>query len=332
MNLDVNGQSVLFSLDTGAEVTVLTYTTFCSLELPLADANFILAGADGRSLTVCGAVDIKIKGKNKSTTCLAYVVKGASRNLLCVDQIIDLGLLVINDLVCEKAFDAFQCFPRLSNVLGTKPGVHSTSLNLDIVPLNLYACESIAAGASCASVVREADSVGECVGGLLRNISAQEEREAVSKPEVVSLQQMFTEEGKRLMEERAEAERQEPQIAELAEAMGAETTYEDGQSWVKAADVGHPTDMSTSCPTSEVAVSDRVCDVSLRANASTSQLTSEVTVEGDRCEDKSDGDSSMDIEELPFAGSVKKDPDKPDRSQESVPTVPTEVSEGGLRV
>ena len=137
---------VEFGLDTGAQVTVLTYDTLNSLGLPIADVDTILAGADGKRLSVCGGVELTISSKRNTTNCLAYIVKGASRNLLGADQIINLGLLVLVNSVSEKAFDPFTTFPKLFSGLGTMPGMFTIALKPDTVPLNLYAPRSIPIG------------------------------------------------------------------------------------------------------------------------------------------------------------------------------------------
>jgi len=137
---------VEFCLDTGAQVTVLTYSTFCSLGLPIVNVKSILTGADGKRLDICGGVELFIKNRKKNTTCLAYVVNGANRNLLGADQILDLGLLIVVNSVCENAFNVFQCFPKLFQGLGTMPGEFSISLKEDTVPVCLYAPRNIAAG------------------------------------------------------------------------------------------------------------------------------------------------------------------------------------------
>ena len=139
MNLVANGQNVEFWLDTGAQATVLTYETFCLLKVPIVNVDAILAGADGKRLSVYGGVELEIKSKRNTTNCLAHVVKGARRNLLAVDQITNLDMLILVNSVCEGAFDAFQRFPKLFDELGTMPGSFSIFLKPGTVPLNLYA-------------------------------------------------------------------------------------------------------------------------------------------------------------------------------------------------
>jgi hypothetical protein len=146
MTLSVNGREVEFCLDTGADVTVLTYSTFLSLKTQISNSSTILMGANGRELEVCGEVYLKIKGKRRATHCNAYVVKGASRNLLGADQILDLGLLAIVNSVCEQAFDPLLEYPKLFTGLGIMPYEFKIALRDNTKPLHLFSPRTIAAG------------------------------------------------------------------------------------------------------------------------------------------------------------------------------------------
>ena len=144
--LRVSGINVNFNLDTGSSVTVLTYETYRSLDIPLYDYDVLLCAANGKRMVVYGSVRIYISSKNKRTSCVAYVVKGASKNLLGTDQIIDLGLLEIVNSVGAEAFDPLTKYPKLFEGLGTMPGIFNIKLKPDTVPVNLYAPRSIPAG------------------------------------------------------------------------------------------------------------------------------------------------------------------------------------------
>ena len=60
----MNRQTGEFWLDTGAQATVLTYETFCSLNVPIANVDAALAEADGKRLSVCGGVELEIKSNH----------------------------------------------------------------------------------------------------------------------------------------------------------------------------------------------------------------------------------------------------------------------------
>ena len=82
----MNGQTVKFLLNTGAKATMLTYETFCLFNVPIFNVDVILAGADGKRLSVYGGVDLEIKSKHRTIKFLAHVVKVAKRNLLGVTR------------------------------------------------------------------------------------------------------------------------------------------------------------------------------------------------------------------------------------------------------
>lgn len=50
-------------------------------------------------------------------------VRDDSRNLRGVDEILDLRLLVLVNLVCEKPFEPLKCFPKLFQGLDTMSGI-----------------------------------------------------------------------------------------------------------------------------------------------------------------------------------------------------------------
>lgn len=144
--MKVNGESVDFTIDTGADVTVLTCKTFERLGTRLNQPSKLLLSADGSKLDVVGEANVSIKSKHKSIDTTVSVVKGAKRDLLGVEQVRDLGLLAIVNAVCRKSFEPFVEFAKLFEGLGKMPGVFSISLKRDTEPLRLLAPRPIAAG------------------------------------------------------------------------------------------------------------------------------------------------------------------------------------------
>ena len=109
----MNGVDVDFYLDTGAAVTILTVQSFEQLDCKLFPSTTILLSADGSKMENLGELDVKISGKRGTVKDTAYVVKGANRDLLGRRVILELGLLVVVNAVCQKAFNPFTEFPKL---------------------------------------------------------------------------------------------------------------------------------------------------------------------------------------------------------------------------
>ena len=141
-----NGIEVEFYLDTGASVTVLTVETYQQLEGELTKPTCVLLSADGKNMNVLGELSLKLSNKSMSITTSAFVVHGASRNLLGVGEINSLGLLKLVNSVCTKAFDPFVEFKELFDGLGTMPGEFEIELKENVRPVHLYAPKSIPAG------------------------------------------------------------------------------------------------------------------------------------------------------------------------------------------
>ena len=123
--LRVSGVDVDFTLDTGADVTVLTEGTSSMLGVKLQDPSKTLVGPDCNRLCVLGQADVRIEGRNRGALARVYVVKGARRNLLGASQIHDLGLLAVVNAIGSGTFDPFSEFPRLFTGLGIMPDVFS---------------------------------------------------------------------------------------------------------------------------------------------------------------------------------------------------------------
>jgi len=135
-------------LDTGAEVTVLTKGTCKRIGLHLSKPSKALLGAGGEELDVMGEADVSIRGKLKPNIAVAtvYVVEGAKRNLLGIEQIRSLGLLAIVNSVCEESINPQDKPPRLFGGLRKMPRVLKTALRPGVEPVMLCAPRAIAHG------------------------------------------------------------------------------------------------------------------------------------------------------------------------------------------
>jgi predicted aspartyl protease len=123
---------VPFVLDTGADVTVITEKTFSKLACSGTDPSKVLKGADGKVLKVMHETSLVMTSKRgTSTTASAFVVKGATNNLLGKQEIRELQIIsVVCNVRKETITDDFQ---DMLEGLGTLPEVFKINLK----PINL---------------------------------------------------------------------------------------------------------------------------------------------------------------------------------------------------
>jgi len=127
---------------------VLTENTCGELGLSLETPRRLLVGADNSRLKVLGEAEVDITRKGKSIKSRVSVVRGASRNLLGVDEIYRLNLIaVVNSLTTKNAsFNPFEVYPKLFEGLGTMPETFKILLKQDTQPYCLYSQRSIPVG------------------------------------------------------------------------------------------------------------------------------------------------------------------------------------------
>jgi transposase InsO family protein len=116
-----------FVLDTGADVTVLTEKTFAKLACPGSSPSKVLKGADGNVLKVKCETCVEMTSKHgMSTVANAFVVRGATNNLLGKREINDLEIISV---VCNVQRDSItDRFQDLFEGLGTLPEVFKINL------------------------------------------------------------------------------------------------------------------------------------------------------------------------------------------------------------
>ena len=84
VKIDIEDKSVRFKVDTGAEVTVLSDSTWKSLKCstPLKKAQISLCGPDQTTLRVIGEAKLGLSYKGKSSNQNVFVIKDLKNNLL----------------------------------------------------------------------------------------------------------------------------------------------------------------------------------------------------------------------------------------------------------
>ena len=161
-DLQVNGKVVHFSVDTGADVTVLSEDICSHLQLRVIPAEYMLINADGSRTNVLGDARVEISRGTQPVKTRVTVVSGANKNLLGKPEIRNLELLAFVHGVHEVAveaentnnrvhvtasrFDPVTEYAGLFSGLGTMPGIFNIQLKSGTEPMRLYAPRSIAAG------------------------------------------------------------------------------------------------------------------------------------------------------------------------------------------
>ena len=142
----MNGTEVLFTVDTGSAVTLLTERTGRRLDLNYRKPVKMLAAANGSRIDVIGTSDVEIYNNNITANATVYVSRTASSNLLGRPQIEALQLLAFVNNVNEDVFDPVTVFPKLFEGLGTMPSEFGINLRSDVEPVRLFAPRPIPAG------------------------------------------------------------------------------------------------------------------------------------------------------------------------------------------
>jgi len=108
----------------------------------------LLVGADNALLQVLGEAKVDITRKGRSIKTWVSVVRGASQNLLGVDEIHRLNLIaVVYSLTTKDAsFNPFEVYPKLFEGLGTMPETFKILLKRGTQAYCLYSPRSIPVG------------------------------------------------------------------------------------------------------------------------------------------------------------------------------------------
>ena len=138
--ISINGGTVNFKVDTGAEVTAITFSTFDlitgrpQLEKP---AKF-LRGPDRKPLTTLGMAKVTISHKYKSCRQHVYVMPDLEQNLLGLPAIKALNILSSLQEVTTSQEDITPAYPKVFNGLGTLQGDFHIHLKQDATPFALH--------------------------------------------------------------------------------------------------------------------------------------------------------------------------------------------------
>ena len=140
--IKINGQEIVFKLDTGAEATAVSMKTFKTLKsIQLQQSAKVLCGPNNQPLKVLGQTSVQLTYNGRSCNQSIYVIKDLKNNLLGLPAITALQLLIKVDSI--QPGNVQQSFPKLFQGLGTLKGDYQIQLKPDAKPYALYTARNV---------------------------------------------------------------------------------------------------------------------------------------------------------------------------------------------
>jgi len=140
--IKVNGQQIIFKLDTGAEATAVSMKTFKTFtNIQLVPTAKVLCGPNNQRLKVLGQATVQLTYNGRSCQQSIYVIKDLKNNLLGLPAITALQLLIKVDSI--QPGNVQQSFPKLFQGLGTLKGDYQIQLKSDAKPYALYTARNV---------------------------------------------------------------------------------------------------------------------------------------------------------------------------------------------
>ena len=138
-NIRVNGETMKFKVDTGAEVTAVTKLALTQLgNVQLHPAAKTLCGPDRKPLKVLGQTSATLSHCGKSCIHDIFVVEKLKHNLLGLPAIKDLNLLVMVNHMSSNYAEIVNKFPSVFTGLGSLSSEFEIQLKPDVKPFALY--------------------------------------------------------------------------------------------------------------------------------------------------------------------------------------------------
>ena len=134
--IQINGQSEVFKLDTGAEVTAITEPTLTKLgNVQLRPAAKSLCGPDKKPLKVMGPLTTELAYTNSKCRHDVYVIEHLKHNLLGLPSFRELNLLTQVDYIESNHCQVVNKFLKLFTGLGTFKGDFEITIQPEAKPL-----------------------------------------------------------------------------------------------------------------------------------------------------------------------------------------------------
>ena len=132
--LKLDGVSVIFKLDTGADVTVVPEHIFKKTHRWLQESKIKLTCPGQQPLDVCGVFEAQVQSHEKATTQNVYVIRGLKTPLLGRPAIEALSLVSVVQSVNSPGEEIFKKYPTLFQGLGKLTGEYNIKLREDAQP------------------------------------------------------------------------------------------------------------------------------------------------------------------------------------------------------
>ena len=144
-HIEVNGTSIPFKMDTGAEVTAISEETYSILEKPhLTAASKVLYGPSRTQLKVIGMFNATLAHRGKMATQSIFVVGGLKKNLLGLPSITALQLAARLDATATDYTESIlERYPTVFQGLGNFGEEYKIELKPDATPYSLMAPRNI---------------------------------------------------------------------------------------------------------------------------------------------------------------------------------------------
>ena len=137
-NIQVCGVKLSFKLDTGADITAITETSYrCVSKQKLTPTRSPVCGPSGNRLEVMGWFPGKLSHGSKTVEQQVYVVRGLRTNLLGLSAITALNLAVRVDTTSDIGSSIREDYPSLFQGLGNLGEEYEIKLKPDAKPHNL---------------------------------------------------------------------------------------------------------------------------------------------------------------------------------------------------
>ena len=141
--IEINNKQTKFKLDTGAEVTAVSESTYNEMGQPnLQKQSKSLYGPAGTHLEVCGHFTANLSHKSTHTKQTVYVVKGLKNNLLGLPAILSLNLATRLQQI-EESTAVQDNFPNLFRGLGSIGEEYEIRLKDDVKPRALSTARNV---------------------------------------------------------------------------------------------------------------------------------------------------------------------------------------------
>ena len=132
--IKINGQEIVFKLDTGAEATAISTKAFKTLKnVKLQNSAKVLCGPNNKPLNVLGQAVVQLTYGERSYKQPVYVINDLKNDLLGLPAITALQLLMKVDSI--QPGNVHHSFPELFQDLGTLKGDYQIQLKPDAKPM-----------------------------------------------------------------------------------------------------------------------------------------------------------------------------------------------------